>query len=260
MRNADEQWTEQNLLGPLNSASNSDIEIWDAVARNPVLSSDTMSQIGVRMAEVAHSSTLPVGTRARLGERVVYRVLLDRNQQKILSVADSVVQQMLRLGTDQLRATSGRIIEVFVESEDQKTHREHRFRNVVRPFLESVWPQERTLSSRGLSDAFAKVPAKAGSAFTEAVEVLERYLTPFDCWSLHDYGLYERDPEGKRLRELSTPQEAAALLKLLDITIGSEERAVHPLDLDRALVAIRNTDAKLVRDPRYARLSALVRR
>jgi hypothetical protein len=167
---------------------------------------------------------------------------------------------MLRLGTDRLRADSGRIVGVFVESEDRKSSREERFRNVVKPFLDAVWPKERTLASRSLSNAFAKLPAKSGAAFAEAVDVIERFLTPFDCWSLHEYGLYGHDPDGKKLREVNGATEAAALLKLLDITVGSEERAVHPLDLDRALVAIRNANPKLVRDTRYARLSALVRR
>jgi hypothetical protein len=260
MRRADEEWTDRNLLDPLNKADAADIEIWDAVSRNPVLRYDTMRRIGKRMADVAHSDALPPDTRARLGERVVYRVLLDKNDGKEPSVADEIVQQMLRLGTDRLRTVSGRIIGVFVESEDRKSSREERFRNVVKPFLESVWPKERTLASRSLSNALAELPAKSGAAFAEAVDVIERFLTPFDCWSLHNYGLYGRDPDGKKLREVNDTKEAAALLKLLDITIGSEERAIHPLDLDRALVAIREADPKLVRDTRYARLSALVRR
>ncbi len=131
---------------------------------------------------------------------------------------------------------------------------------MVRPFLDSVWPKEQALRSRELSDAFADLPAKAESAFAEAVETLERFLTPFDCWSLHEYGLYDKDIDGKRLREVKGPREAMALLTLLDVTIGSEERAVRPLDLDRALVAIRTAAPKLVRDTRYARLSALARR
>jgi hypothetical protein len=131
---------------------------------------------------------------------------------------------------------------------------------VVVPFFEFVWPLERTLTSHSLSNALAKLPSKSGTAFAEAVDAIERFLTPFDCWSLYEYGLYGRDPDGKKLREFTGPKEAAALLKLLDATIGSEERAVHPIDLDRALVAIRGADPKLVRDTRYARLSALERR
>lgn len=128
------------------------------------------------------------------------------------------------------------------------------------PFIESVWPKDRTLLSRSLSYKFAELPSKTGAAFAEAVDLLDRFLTPFDCWSLHEYGLYGRDPDGKKLRQLSGPKEAGALLKLLDVTIGNEERAVRPLDLDRALVAIREADRKLIRDPRYARLPALVRK
>jgi hypothetical protein len=260
MRRADEEWTDRNLLDALNRVDAANIEIWDAVTRNPVLRYETMRQIGERMAEVAHSGALPPGTSARLGERVVYRVLLDKNDREEPSVSDGTVQQMLRLGTDGLRATSGRVLGVFVESDDRRSSPEERFKNVVKPFLEFVWPKERTLTSRSLSGALAELPAKARTAFAEAVDVIERFLTPFDCWSLHNYGLYGRDPNAAKLRELNGPKEATALLKLLDITVGSEEGAIRPLDLDRALVAIQEADPKLVRDTRYARLSALVRR
>jgi hypothetical protein len=133
-----------------------------------------MLVIGERMAEAAHSDALSANTGARLGERVVLRVLLDKNEGMDPSVSDEVVQQMSRLGTDQLRFASGRVVGVFVDSEDGKTSREDRFRNVVRPFLELVWPKERTLLSRGLSDAFAELPSKCGSAFAEAVETLPK--------------------------------------------------------------------------------------
>ncbi|WP_210339296.1 hypothetical protein [Bradyrhizobium arachidis] len=258
MRRADEAWTDQNLLDPLNNADGTEIEVWDAISRNPVLRYDTMLRIGERMAEVAHSSALPIETRARLGERVVYRVLLDKNDGREPSIPERVVQQMLRLGTDRLRAAGGRIAGVFIEADDRRSSREDRLRKVVVPFFETIWPLERTLASPSLSKELARLPAKSGTAFAEAVDAIARFLTPFDCWSLHDYGLYERDADGKNLREI-IGEAASALLTLLDMTIGSEERAVHPLDLDRALVAIRGANPKLVRDTRYARLSALER-
>lgn len=259
MRRADEEWTNEYLLKPLNQASETEIEIWDAIARNPVLSSETMTTIGARMAEIAQGSALPIDARARLGERIVYRVLLDRNQSVMPSVSDATVQQMLRLGSDQLRSSCGRMLGVFLDSVDGGKGREARFEKVVRPFLETVWPKERTLASRGLSDALAGLPAKSGAAFAEAVRAIRGLLTPFDVWSLHEYSLYSGNIDAKNLRKLDGPAEAAALLELLDVTIGSEERAVRPFDLDRALVLIRSAAPKLVRDTRYARLSALVR-
>lgn len=73
---------------------------------------------------------------------------------------------------------------MFVESNDRRSSPEERFRDVVVPFIESVWPKERTLLSCSLSDKFAELPAKTGAAFADSVDVLERFLTPFDCWSL----------------------------------------------------------------------------
>jgi hypothetical protein len=67
---------------------------------------------------------------------------------------------------------------VFIESEDRRSSREERFRNVVVPFFESVWPLERTLTSHSLSNALAKLPSKSGTAFAEAVDVIGRFLTP----------------------------------------------------------------------------------
>ena len=91
------------------------------------------------------------------------------------------------------------------------------------------------------------------------VETIERFLTPFDCWSLWDYGLYDRGTEDRELIDLTEPAEARALLTLLDLTIGSEEGAIVPRELDRALGKISLIEPKLAQDQRYLRLNSYVR-
>jgi hypothetical protein len=260
MRNADQVWADRHLLRPLSESRPGEEEIWDAIARNPVLTRKTMQTIGKRMVEVVHSSRLPDETRAHLAERVVIRVLWDRKNGKAPSVKETEVQQMLRLCTDLTRATCGRVLSDFVErTQDDNEVPETRYRSVVRPFLNEVWPKERSLCSRSLSDALANFPVKCERAFADAVDAIERLLTPFDCWSLWEYDLYKGDVNEKEIRPIGGKKEAAALLKLLDLTIGNEEGAVVPMDLDKALAAIQQADASLTRDVRFARLSSLVR-
>jgi hypothetical protein len=258
---ADPLWFDTHLISPLLEDDYDAIELWDAIGRRPVLPAPTMSRIGARMAEVACSPHLPSETRAHLAERVVYRVLLDREESAASSVSDYDIQQMLRLGDDNARASAGRILGTYIEGGPEKTSsKEERLRNVVIPFFEAVWPRELTLRSRQLSDALANLPAKCGTGFVDAAHVIYRYLTPFDCWSLWEYGIYEGDAERRRIRGIETPGEAEAFLGLLDRTIGSEERAIVPNDLDRGLSHISLVDPRLARDPRFQRLNALARR
>ncbi len=93
----------------------------------------------------------------------------------------------------------------------------------ARPFLERVWPQERSLATPGVARAFADLPATCGEAFAEAVDAIERFLVPFDCWSMSDYGLFgEEEGNGEaKLSQINDQQKAEAFLRLLDRTIGT---------------------------------------
>jgi len=79
-----------------------------------------------------------------------------------------------------------------------------------------------------------------------------------------DYGLYgDRDEAAGGLRKLSMIDEEAkakALLTLLNLTIGSQEGAVVPLDLSKALDQIQSVAPILTRNPVFRRLSASARR
>jgi hypothetical protein len=257
MRRADRSWTDENLLDRLRDGADGN-EMWGAVAQNSVLTYGAMRRIGKRMAQVAMSSDLSVETRARLAERIVIRVLVDISENKKSAVALPDVQQMLRLGGDRVRSASGSAIGIFVEEPGDGTP-EERFVAGAKPFLNEIWPKEKTLRSKSLADALADLPAKSGSRFAEAVSAVAPFMVPFDCWSLWEFGLFgPGDPQEKTLRDLANAQDAEALLNLLDLSIGAEERATVPYDLDRALSQIAGTDPALERDLRFRRLSALV--
>ena len=123
----------------------------------------------------------------------------------------------------------------------------------------NIWPQERSLTTPGVAKSFSDLPATSGEAFSEAVGVIERFLVPFDCWSLLDYGLYGDGEDGPRLNMINTPEKARALLQLLHQTVGTADGAVVPHDIGAALNRIREIDEGLSAAPTFRRLAAVAR-
>jgi hypothetical protein len=134
------------------------------------------------------------------------------------------------------------------------------FRMAAAPFLGQVWPQERSLATPGVSKALADLPATSDEGFAEAVRAIERFLVPFDCWSMLDYGLYGDEDGEKKIKLIDDFPKAEALLHLLDLTIGTSEGAVIPLDLTDALDQIKDVAAQLSERPTYRRLATAARR
>ena len=131
----------------------------------------------------------------------------------------------------------------------------------VAPLIREWWPRDRLARSAELSDALAPLPAAAGEAFAEAVADIAHLLTPFSAWSLFEYRLWDRmDDEGRILAIPPTPEAFAALLQLLDLTVGQDEEAVVPHDLEQALSAISERSPALASTRPYQRLVSLVRR
>lgn len=101
---------------------------------------------------------------------------------------------------------------------------------------------------------------RAGEAFAEAVDTIARFLVPFECWSMINYGLYGDEGEAKKVAVINDEAKARALLKLLDLTVGTSEGAVIPHDLTDALDQIRSVAPALVDFPVFRRLSTAARR
>jgi hypothetical protein len=104
------------------------------------------------------------------------------------------------------------------------------------------------------------MPAIAKGAFAEAVDAIDRFLVPFDCWSMLDYGLYGDEDGESKLAGIDTEEKAAALLQLLDRTIGTSEAAVVPYDLATAPDQVEAISPRLVESSIFRRLAAAARR
>jgi hypothetical protein len=181
---------------------------------------------------------------------------------------------MLRTLDDEVRASAANAIPQFVrelsmqapdgQPEGKKQQNAASaatlFRSAAMPFLRDVWPQERSLATPGVSGALADLPATSGDAFAEAVDAIARFLVPFECWSMIDYGLYGQEGEAKKLAVINDEPKAKALLRLLDLTVGTSEGAVIPHDLTDALDQIRSVAPSLAEAPAFRRLSTAARR
>jgi len=263
---ADRGWTQRNLIDPLVRDDDESIALWPAAARGPVFT-DTLLFIGNAMAERATDRRLGRETRTRLVFSLAVETLHAFRGSREPAVSNLRVQQVLRSLDEGVRAAAADTIQQFVHeiseneaTDDLRTAEAAVFRSAAAPFLAQVWPQERSLATPGVSRALADLPATSGEAFSEAVEAIERFLVPFQCSSMLEYGLYGDDGGVEKLSIVNDETKAKALLRLLDLTVGTSENATIPHDLTKALDQIRRVVPALVSNSAFRRLSTAARR
>jgi len=271
---ANHAWANEHLIAPLLVDDGASLALWQAVSRRTHFTK-VLEVIGAAMAERANDRRLDRETRRRLVFSLVIEALHAFREGRDPAVTYPRIQQMLRTLDDEVRASAANAIQQFVrelsvkagtnEPEDGEEQEDSAsaasiFRTAAVPFLRDVWPQERSLATPGVSGALADLPATAGEAFVEAVDAIARFLVPFECWSMLEYGLYGDKGEAKRLAIINNEAKAQAFLKLLDLTIGTSEGAVIPYDLTDALDQIRAVAPGLANEPAFRRLATAARR
>jgi hypothetical protein len=263
---ADPDWAEQHLIGALSEDSTDARSLWRALARRTQFV-DVLKVIGAEMVVRARDPRLGRETRRSLVFSLVVECLHALNENRAPAVAYAGIQQMIRALDDEVRAHAAGAIQQFVReiSAPKRANEtvptpEDLFHHAAAPFLRDVWPQERSLSTPGVSKALADLPATSRGAFVPAVDAIQRFLVPFDTWSLLDYGLFGDDDGEPRLSNIDDAEKAAAFLRLLDCTIGTAQSAVIPYDLGAALGQIEKVAPSLVQDPIFRRLATAARR
>nr|VFJ65726.1 MAG: NAD-dependent protein deacetylase, SIR2 family [Candidatus Kentron sp. FW] len=264
---ADPDWTHKTLTTPLHDDTPKGKSLWRAVAYRTRFS-DVIQIIGEPMAEHATDRRLDREIRQSLVFSLIIESLHAFREDRNPAIPHTRVTQMIRLLDDEVRAYGANTIQYFVRDVSKPNGKnetppspEELFRNAARPFLRKVWPQERTLATTGVSKALVDLPATTKGAFAEAVDTIERFLVPFECWTMSDYGFFSKEDSGRpTLSIIDDKEKADALLRLLDPTIGTGEGARIPYDISNALQRIREVAPDLARDPRFQRLAAATRR
>jgi hypothetical protein len=263
---ADPKWTQDNLVPPLLKNNDDARVLWRAVARRTRFF-DELKIIGGPMAERATDRQLGRETQRSLVFSLVIECLHAFHEQREPAVPNARITQMIRSLDDEVRASGAEAVQRFVrdvsvsrEGEPASPSPEQLFRFAAKPFLQKVWPQERSLATQGVSRALADLPAIAQEAFAEAVDAIERFLVPFECWSMIEYGLYGEEGENPKLAIIDNHAKAVAFLRLLDLTIGTAEGSVIPDDIASALDQIRSVAPDLAESQVFRRLATMARR
>ena len=264
--NADQVWTERHLIAPLLLDDSDALVLWRAVARKTRFVPE-LKFIGSAMVNRATDLRLGRESRRSLVFSLVVECLHSFREQRVPAVPYADVQQMIRLLDDEVRAYGAGAVQRFIrdgsavgDSNVKPPSAQELFRSAAKPFLHRVWPQEQSLSTPGVSSALADLPATAQDAFAEAVGSIDRFLVPFECWSMADYGLYGDEDGEPKLSNINNQEKAAAFLRLLDRTIGVSENSVIPMDLGNALDQVRKVAPNLVESQVFRRLATAARR
>jgi hypothetical protein len=188
--NADQNWTQNHLIAPLLSTDEAALPLWRALARR-THSTNVLKFIGAAMVERANDERLGRETRRRLVFSLVIESLHAFRQTREAAVPNPQVTQMLRTVDGEVRASAADAIQRFVRELSSEASggvpddgeelvepiaAATLLRKVAAPFLIKVWPQERSLTTPGVSRAFAQLPATSGRAFAEAVDMVARFL------------------------------------------------------------------------------------
>jgi hypothetical protein len=263
---ADERWAVGFLIKPL--LADEDEVLWRSVA-TAHLSPKVLKLIGEKLVEKSSDSSLPRKTRQKFAARLLEDVLHAYREKKYPVIERSLVTQMLRRIDNEVRAhAAGRIsrhIKYWTGQDGKEKPPKGKiwdagpyFQSVVNPLIADIWPKDLHLITPAISKSFASIPGLSGSSFIEALDLMERYLLPFECWSLYDYSL--KTTSGDQLeRVITSADEANALLRLFDLTVGQGTNSVVPYDLPTALGHIKKIAPLAAATPIFRRLSAQVR-
>jgi hypothetical protein len=258
---ADDAWSRVNLLEPLISAAGASIELWHGFVHGRFLPPKTvLEELGPHMIAAAAGNELLDEARGSLSQRVVFSMIVDMRDGQRLAIPSHLAQQMLRIGGDAVRTRALDAMKNYLKDADAEPKDPGERFKLVKTIFQEIWPKELTLSSPALSDAFADFPAAAGDNYTEATELILPYLTPFQCWSLWDYGILDRSADERTITGVDSARDASSLLSILDKTVGAEDGAIIPNGLDKALKHIASKSPRLESDIRYQRLLTLSRR
>ena len=264
----DPVWARQRLVGPLLMDDDKSVLLWRAVA-STWIDSDVLKIIGEEAAKRVLDDRLGKKAQEGLVSCLVHEVISAFKDGREPSVSQDRISQTLRAADDQIREQAALAIWDFQDYAYKVAQGAHvprtSFLSAVKPFLERVWPQERSLATAGVSHQLSCLPAVSGEAFAEAVDVVERFLIPFECRSMLSYGFYEGDmSEQLGMPQLSEAiddaQKARALLRLIDLTVGDTQNAAIPDDLSVALDRIKSEAPTLGSDLAFRRLAAAARR
>ena len=254
----DEEWARTELIGPLVAGGLESEALWRAAASRS-LTGTTLLLLGDHVPKQVANESQGWKARGSLLRSLVVESLTGFVEARPPAVAGAKLQQLLRSVDERLRVLAADVVARFATGNAKATGQSAGdvYDSAVGPFLARVWPQDARLLCPSVAEAFAELPANAGSSFSAAVDAVLGLVVPFDCYMIDVYGLGN---DGPGLSMIDDRTKAERFLRLLDATIGTGEADTVPIDLSDALEHIRTVARGLARDGAYRRLAAAARR
>lgn len=264
---ADTQWTQQSIIEPLRAGDDLSKKMWESLSHR-TLFEDSLKHIKDAIILPCTDYAISRVARERLIMSVIVECLNAYREKREPYIAKVRVVRMLYSLDEEARAHAVGILSRFLfevskgeGNKDPSVTPEFLWSISVKPFIEDIWPKERSLTTPIIAREFAHLPAASRGRFAEAVECIERFLVPFDCHSMLSFNLHGKDDGVDVLKNvISSPKAAKALLGLLDRSIAYTDRPTRPYELMEALSHIKTIDPALEDDPCFIRLSMLIPR
>ena len=150
----DPAWTRQKLVKPLLMDDDESVALWRAVA-SAWIDSEALEIIGEEASRKILDARLGMDARKDLVSCLVLEGLEAFKDRREPSVSQARISQTLRAADNEIREWAALEVRQFQEyafKEDQEPRAlGNSFRSNIKPFLERVWPQERSLATGGVS-------------------------------------------------------------------------------------------------------------
>lgn len=119
--------------------------------------------------------------------------------------------------------------------------------------------------SEEISSYYAKLPTYTHNRFSEMYNTVKRYIIPFECHSMYDFGFDLYDKEESKLSSdslekiIHNPEDALSLLKLIEQSINFDaDRRIRPHELGFVLLFIKDNFSTVSTSREYRQLTVLV--
>lgn len=235
----DEDWTKENLL-PLFDWENSETEaaaVWQGFLWAPRIYSPLLVVIKQYFLETAQHYRQLGEWAGQFVDLLTFLALDSRG----IFTKEELRDATGNLPSEGLQKTVLTLTRALAGASER---REEYWRNRIRPYMKSVWPQENEVKTPEISEYLALLCMETGEAFPDAIKKLRRWLQPTD----ESYYVVHLLDEYKLCKKF--PKDA---LKFLHTIVG-ENMLVLVEELNRCLNDIEDFGENLTDDYRFQRL------
>jgi hypothetical protein len=205
---ADREWLDNLVIGPMLKEGLESDRIWEAFAKySRVPSGDIWRGLQSSAYKRLSSVKLSPEAKRRLAEINVMIWIWSKEKESLFRVDTANMRTAFSLSNDDVRAAAAWQFTTLFNAKDDIDEKEARPRELWsrlgRSFFDEIWPLEPALQSARSASNFARIPARVGiNQFSEAVEIVLRYLQPFEVWDVQS--AFDLDPKDSVSMEIAT--------------------------------------------------------